>query len=268
MLELLSTPFGQRAVAEGLLLAVIGGTLGSWIVLRRLAFFAHATGSAAFPGLVVAGPLGIAPQVGALGTALGMAGGVQALSRRARTGRDATTGILLVGGLALGSVLAGDVYESGAGIDRLLFGTLLGVSDTDLALTGLVAVAVVAADAALRRSWVATGFDPDGARALGVSTRAGDRILLVLIAAAVIVSVDAVGALLVAAVLVLPAATVRLLARDVRTLQLGATCLAALEATVAIFAADALNVGPGPAVAVLGAATFALVALLTRGRTA
>lgn len=268
MIDLLSTSFGQRALLEGLLLAVIGGVLGSWIVLRRLAFFAHAAGSAAFPGLVVAGPWGIAPQLGALGAALGMAGGVEALSRGARTGRDAATGILLVGGLALGSVLAGDVYETGAGVDRLLFGTLLGISDTDIALTAIVAALVVAVDASLRRSWLATGFDPDGARALGVRTRAADRILLALVAAAVIVAVDAVGALLVAAVLVLPAATVRLVARDVRRLQAGAVALAAVEAVASVFLADALNVAPGPALAVLGAAIFAVVAVSTSGRAA
>ena len=263
MIDLLSTPYGQRALAEGLLLAVVGGVLGSWIVLRRLAFFAHATGSAAFPGLVVAGPWGIPAQLGALGAALGAAGGVEALARRARqTGRDAATGIVLVGGLALGGVLAGDVYESGAGVDRLLFGTLFGISDGDLALTALVALVVVAAERALRRSWLATGFDPDSARALGIRVATGDRALLALTAVAVIVTIDAVGALLVAAVLVLPAATVVLVARDLRTLQLGATALAAAEAVVAVFAADALNIGPGPALATLGAAVFAAVAVL------
>lgn len=268
MIDLLSTPYGQRAIIEGLLLAVIGGTLGSWIVLRRLAFFAHATGSAAFPGLVVAGPLGIAPQLGALGAAAGMAGGVEALSRRTAANRDSATGILLVGGLALGSVLAGDVFESGAGVDRLLFGTLLAVSDADIALTAVVAALVLVTSAALHRSWLASGLDSDAASALGVSTRGADRILLLLIAAAVIVAVDAVGALLVAAVLVLPAATVRLVAPDVRSLQIGAVALAAVQSVVAVFLADALNAGPGPALAVLGAAVFALTALATRGRTA
>ena len=128
--EAFSAPYMQRALVEILLLAVLAGALGAWIVLRRLAFFTHSVGTAAFPGLVVAGPWGIAPQLAALGAALGFAG---ARERLARDGdEDAATGILLVGALALGALLASDVYRSGAGVDRLLFGTLIGLSDQDL----------------------------------------------------------------------------------------------------------------------------------------
>ena len=98
--ETWSAPYMQRALVEILLLAVLAGALGAWIVLRRLAFFTHSVGTAAFPGLVVAGPWGIAPQLAALGAALGFAG---ARERLARDGdEDAATGILLVGALALG----------------------------------------------------------------------------------------------------------------------------------------------------------------------
>lgn len=262
MLDAFSAPYMQRALVEVLLLAVLAGTLGAWIVLRRLAFFTHSLGTAAFPGLVVAGPWGIAPQLGALGAALGFAAARERLSRAGRADGDAVTGLLLVGALALGAVLASDVYQSGAGVDRLLFGTLIGLSSADLALTALAAVAALGADAALRRSWLASGFDPGSARALGVRTAAADRLLLVAVAAAVVVSLDAVGALLVAVVLVVPAATVRLVAPGVRSLQLGTAALAAVEGVAALWLADGLNVGPGPALAVLGGAVFALVAIV------
>ena len=89
---------------------------------------------------------------------------------------DAATGILLVGALALGALLASDVYRSGAGVDRLLFGTLIGLSDRDLALTALAAALALVADAALRRAWLARAFDPDGrarARRRGRVARSG-----------------------------------------------------------------------------------------------
>jgi len=259
-------PYLQRALVELLLLAVLAGVLGSWVVLRRLAFYAHAVGTATFPGLVVAGPWGIAPPIAALAAALGFGAGIERLSRARRVDPSTATGLLLVAALATGVVLASDVYESGAGVDALLFGTLVGLEARDVWLTAAVVVAALLLQASLRRSWLATGFDADSARALGVRTAAADRLLLAAVAVAVVVTLDAVGALLVAVVLVVPAATVRLLARDLRTLQLGTTALAAGEGVAALLAADALNVGPGPAMAVLGGAVFLIVAVLRRGR--
>jgi ABC-type Mn2+/Zn2+ transport system permease subunit len=266
VLDAFSAPYMQRALIEIALLAVLAGVLGAWIVLRRLAFFTHSVGTAAFPGLVVAGAWGIAPQLAALATALGFAGARERLARGDDGDGDAATGILLVGALALGALLASDVYGSGAEVDRLLFGTLIGLSDRDLVLTAIAAAVAVAADLALRRAWLARAFDPAGARALGVAVTGPERLLLAAVAGAVVVALAAVGALLVSVVLVVPAATVRLVARDVRSLQLGTGALAAGEGVAALWLADGLNVAPGPAMAVLGGAVFALVAITTRGR--
>ena len=259
-------PYLQRALLEMLLLAVPAGLLGSWIVLRRLAFFTHAVGTVSFPALVVAAAWGIAPQVAALVAALGFGAAQERLARAGRVGGDAATGLLLVAALAAGVVLASDVFASGAGVDRLLFGSLLGLSDRDLWLTAAVAAGAVALDAALRRHWLATGFEPASARALGLRPVLADRLLLIGIAAAAIVALDAVGALLVTVVLVVPAATVRLLCDRLAPLQAGAVALAAAEGVAAVYAADALNVGAGPALAVLGGAVFAVVAGATAAR--
>src|SRR5215213_7458253 len=127
-----TAPYMQRALAAVVLLGVAGGLFGAWIALRRLAFFTHAVGTPTFPGLVVAGPAAIAPPLAAAGAALLYTAGLARLLRDGRLGADAATGLLLVAALAIGSILAGDVFEAGAGVDRLLFGTLLGVSETDL----------------------------------------------------------------------------------------------------------------------------------------
>jgi ABC-type Mn2+/Zn2+ transport system permease subunit len=264
MVEAFEAPFMQRALLESLLLAGLAGVLGSWIVLRRLAFYTHGVGTAAFPGLVIAGPAGLAPQVAALGAALLYAGGVEALRRSRRVASDAATGLVLVGALALGVVLASDVFESGAGVDRLLFGSLIGLTDRDLWLTAAVLAVVCAVELGLRRSWLAQGFDPATARALGLRPALADVALLVAVAAAAVVALDAVGALLVTAVLVIPAATVRLVAPSVRSLQAGTAALAAVEGVAGLWLAYELNVGPGPATAVLGGAVFAVVAAVTR----
>jgi len=262
----LDAPFIQRAIVEALLLAGLAGVLGSWIVLRRFAFFTHGVGTAAFPGLVVAAPAGVAPQLTGLAAALLYAGGVEGLGRTRRVATDAATGLMLVAALAIGVILASDVFESPASVDRLLFGSLIGLSNQDLWLTAAVLVAALALDLALRRAWLAQGFDPGAARALGVRTAVADPLLLLVIVLAAVVALDAVGALLVTAVLVIPAATVRLVAPSVATLQLGTAALAAVEGVAGLWLAYELNIGPGPAIAVLGGAVFALVAVVTRWR--
>jgi manganese/iron transport system permease protein len=257
-------PYMQRALVELLLLAVPAGMLGSWIVLRRLAFFTHAVGTVSFPGLVVAGAWGVAPPLAALAAALGFGVAQERIMRGGRMAPDAVTGLLLVAALAGGVLLASDVYESGAGVDALLFGSLFALRDSDVWLTAAVAAGVLGLDLALRRRWLAAAFDPGSARALGLRTAASDRLMLLAIAAAAVVALDAVGALLVAVVLVVPAATVRLLCARLVPLQLGAIALAAAEGVAALALADRLNVGPGPVMAVLGGALFAAVAVATR----
>jgi ABC-type Mn2+/Zn2+ transport system permease subunit len=262
----LDAPFIQRAIVEALLLAGLAGVLGSWIVLRRFAFFTHGVGTAAFPGLVVAAPAGVAPQLTGLAAALLYAGGVEWLGRTRRVATDAATGLMLVAALAIGVILASDVFESPASVDRLLFGSLIGLSNQDLWLTAAVLVAALILDLGLRRAWLAQGFDPGTAGALGVRTAIADPLLLLAIVLAAVVALDAVGALLVTAVLVIPAATVRLVAPSVATLQAGTAALAAVEGVVGLWLAYELNIGPGPAIAVLGGAVFALVAVVTRWR--
>jgi ABC-type Mn2+/Zn2+ transport system permease subunit len=257
----LSAPFMQRALLAALLLSLAGGLLGAWIVLRRLAFFAHAVGSATFPGLVVAGPWGLAPPLAALGAGLGFAAMLARLTRRGGTNADTATGLLLAGALALGSVLASDVYRSGAGVDRLLFGTLLGLSDGDLWLAAAAALAAAVASAALARTWLATGFDPAGARALGIAGARGDWLLLALLATCVVAVLPAVGALLVSTLLVVPAATARLLAGSLAALLVTSVALAASESVAGLLLAYHLDLPPGPAIALVGGGVFAVVAL-------
>src|SRR6476469_8213203 len=113
----LSAPYIQRGLVEVLLLAVLAGVLGTWVVLRRLPFFTHALGTATFPGLVVAGPWGLPAQLTALVCAVGFGGALERLQRSRRIDMDAATGLLLVGALAIGVVLASDVFLSCSSVD-------------------------------------------------------------------------------------------------------------------------------------------------------
>jgi ABC-type Mn2+/Zn2+ transport system permease subunit len=257
--DLVDLPFLRDALVELVLLAVAGGVLGAWIVLRRLAFFSHAVGSATFPGLVAADASGVSPTVAGLAVALGYAGGVERAGGAGRRHGEATA-LLLVAALATGVVLASDVFESGAAVDRLLFGTLLGLDTADLVLSAAAAALAAAGTLALGRTWAAVAFDPDGAGALGVPAAVADFLLLALVAVAAVAAIPAVGALLVTAIYVLPAAAARLLADSVPGLMTWALALALAEGVAGLYLAYWLDVPPGPPVAVLGALTYAALA--------
>src|SRR3954453_954141 len=138
MLEPFELPFVQRGLIEVLILAVPAGLLGTWIVLRGLAFFSHAVGTAAFPGLVIADGLGFAPPLGALAAAAVFSAGNSALGRRRRgQGDDSVVAIVLVACLAAGVILASDVFGSGANVETMLFGSLLLVYRGDIALAAV-----------------------------------------------------------------------------------------------------------------------------------
>lgn len=253
-------PFVQRAVVEVVLLAVGSGVLGTWIVLRGLSFYAHAVGTAAFPGLVLADGLGFSPLLGALATAGIVAFGVTALAGRGRAEYDSATALVLVGALALGVILASDVFHSQGSVERLLFGSLLIIDSTDQIVAATVGVATLAIGALLGRRWLAHGFDRDSARALGARSPLPDLLLLALVAASAVAALDAIGALLATAILVVPAATTRLFVDRLRTWQLATVALVIVEGVFGLYLSVEANAPPGATIAVVGGAVFALTA--------
>ena len=253
-------PYVQRGLAEMLLLSVGAGILGCWIVLRGLAFYSHAVGTAAFPGLVLADGLGFAAPLGALAAAGAFALLIVALGGWARLGLDATTAVGLAGMLALGVILASDVFRSGAGVETLLFGSLLLVEPRDLVLAGVASAAALAATLALGPVWLARGFDPAAAQALGLRGRLFDALSPALIALVVVAALSALGALLVAALVVVPAATVRLWTDRLAPWQAVTVALVAAEGIVGLVLSVQLNAPPGATIATLAGAVFAVSA--------
>ena len=254
------------ALAELSLLALAGGMLGAFVVLRRIAFFAHAAGTATFPGSVLAHAASFSPRAAALGVALGYAGGVERAGRSGRDPGDAATALLLVAALGGGIILASDVFESGSSVDRLLFGTAIGLGGADLAFSAVAAALAALGVVLLGRSWTAIAFDPDGAAALGAASRRADVALLALVAFAMVAALPAVGALLVTSIFVVPAAVALLFAGSVGQLAAIATGVAAAQGAAGLYLSLWLDVPPGPAVAVLGAVVYGLAALWSARR--
>jgi ABC-type Mn2+/Zn2+ transport system permease subunit len=207
----------RRALFEVILLGLTGGTLGCWIIFYNLSYSTESLAHALLPGLVLAALAGI-PII--LGGAIGLAVAALAIAAAARTpavGRDTAVAVVVTGLLGLGALLA-LAPDTPAGLGALLFGDVLGVSDTDLALAGGLAVAVLVALALLHGRLLLVGFDRLNAAALGVRPGVVDLALLLLVAAALLVAVQGLGNLLVVAVLVGPAACARAVTRRMSTM--------------------------------------------------
>lgn len=214
--DALADPWSQdlvrRALAEVVLLGIAGGLLGPWVVAYGLSYGAESLAHALFPGLVVAALAGLPLLLGGV-VGLAVAGaGIAMAGRLPAIGRDTGVAVVVTTLLGLGVLLALSP-QTPAGLQGLLFGDVLGVTDLDLALAaglvGLLGAALVLLHARL----LATGFDRDTARALGLRPTRVDLALLALLSATLLVAVQGLGNLLVLAVLVAPAATARLVAR-------------------------------------------------------
>jgi len=259
MLEPFQLPFVQRGLVEILILAIPAGLLGTWIVMRGLAFFSHAVGTAAFPGLVLADGLGFAAPLGAFGAAIAFTAGAAALRGR-RNDDDAVVALVLVGCLAGGVILASDVFGSGSNVETLLFGSLLLVDSGDIWLAAGAAAATVFASLLIGQHWLRTGFDPTLPDSSGPSARVFDAILLGLVALAVTAALTVVGALLVAALFLVPAVTARMLTRRLASWQLLSVALVALEGTIGLWLSVETDAPPGATIACVAGAAFVLVA--------
>lgn len=268
--ELLAPAFAQRALLCIVLVAVVAGALGWAIVLRDLPFFTHAIGSGAYPALVLGVILGVSIAASALlgalvfAVVLALLSGVgsERSSRRSDGNRDALTGLAVVAALAAGSLLAA---QAGAGHERLetspealLFGSLLTVDGATLTVLAVVAALATATSWALGERWLAGGFDP--AVAGGGGSARSDLVLYLAIALATASVLPVTGSLLTGALLIVPAATIRMLAERARLMPLWVFLLALIEGVFGLYLALAFDLPTGAAIAAVAGATFFIVA--------
>ena len=212
LLQPFAEPFMRRALVELLLLGLMGGLVGCWVVLYELAYSTESLAHALFPGLVVAALVGLPLLLGGTLGVLVAAGAIALVAAVPSIGRDTGVAVVITTLFGLGVVLALSP-ASPPGIDSLLFGDLLGVTPADIAVSAALTGLTLAAGLALHRPLVAVGFDRGSARVFGARPLPVELALLTLVAVAVLVGVRALGNLLVVALIVGPAASARLLVR-------------------------------------------------------
>lgn len=265
MLHWLTDPWaqaiGRRALLEVVLLGVSGGVLGCWLVFYGLAYSAESLAHGLLPGLVTAALLGL-PLL--LGGAAGLLVGALAVALAGRVegvGKDTAVAVAVTTLFGLGVLLALSP-DTPAGLQGLLFGDVLGVSDTDLALAGALVVGLLAALRVLHPRLMVVGFDRASARGLGVRPGVVDTALLVLLAAALLVAVQGLGNLLVVAVLVAPASGARLLTRRMAPMLALSAGLAVLAGIAGMTLSYHAGTAAGASIALALVASYGVAALV------
>lgn len=258
LLEPLQYSFVQRALAGATLVAVVCATIGVFVVLRGLAFLGDAIAHAAFPGVVVAFLLKTDLIVGGSIAAVASALSIGAIARRTGLREDTAIGVVFSGMFALGLVLFSSIRRYTGDLLGILLGDVLGITEGQLVLAATVTAVIGVLLWAAWKELVFIGFDPTGAAAAGLPVLRYDALLLGLIGLAIAISMQLVGIVLVVAMLVTPAATARLVARDLRQLVAGALAAGVGAGLVGIELSYFLNTASGGTIVLVATALFGL----------
>jgi len=210
--------FMQHAFLAIILVGLICGVMGVFVILRGLAFLGDALAHAIFPGVVIAFILGGNFLVGALVAAVIVSFGIGAISQSARLSNDTAIGIIFAGGFALGVALLSTQQSYARDLNAFLFGSILSVTRQDLLLTGTVGAIVLLVIFWFRRELTSIAFDRSFAQSSGINLWAFDQLFLVALALAIVISLQTVGNVLVLAMLVTPAAAARMLTERLKTM--------------------------------------------------
>jgi manganese/iron transport system permease protein len=231
-----------------------------------MAFFGDALAHAILPGVAVAYLLAINLFWGALVMGLITAVGIGYLSRRSQVKEDTAIGVIFAASFALGVALLSTVRSYSVDLTHILFGNVLGVSNTDLWLTAGLGLGVLAVVFLLYKELLVVSFDPVLAATLRLPLDALNYLLLVLIALTVVVSLQAVGVALMVAMLVTPAATAYLLTRRLWQMMIIGAAIGAASAVTGLYLSFYVNVASGAAVVLVATGFFVLAFLFAPAR--
>ncbi len=251
--------FLPKALLVAVMSAVICAVTGVHVVLRRLSFVGDALSHAVFPGIAVA----FAMQ-GSILLGGAVAGGAVALlialfSQSRRLGEDSVIGIFFAAAFALGLVIMSRIPGYTGSLESFLFGSLTGVTNADILTVAAAGICILSVLAVFHKKLVLLGVDRDYARTLGLRVGMLDLLLFLTIAAAVVVSVQTIGNILVLALLTAPAAGARMVTDRIFPMMVIASVIGAVSAFLGIWASWALNLPTGASIVLVSALLFILL---------
>lgn len=266
-MEELLRPFEFEFFRNGLAVATLAGALcglvGVYVVLKGMSYIGHGLSHAIFGGFAASSLLGVNVLLGAGAWGLASALLINGITRRRVIGSDAAIGVITTASFALGLALIAIFGGTGQSFDAALFGSILGVATSDVLVVAAVFAFVVAVVAARYRALLFTTFDPEVAAVSGVSTARMDALLMLVLTAAILATMQVLGVTLVAATLVIPATVARMITDSFARMLWLATGIGALSGFVGMILSYHLDVQSGPTIVLVGAALFALTFVCT-----
>jgi ABC-type Mn2+/Zn2+ transport system permease subunit len=259
LIEPFELAFQQRALLGGSLAAIALALVGTWVVIRGMSFLGDALVHGVIPGIALAILFGFNPILGAAIAAVVMLLGINMVHRQTEFPEDTGIGLLFVGMLGLGVIIISRTPSFSGDLTAILFGDVLGVSASDLAWLGLVALLAAAVTILMYRPFLVLSFNEQKARLLGLRPRLAHGLLLGLIALVIIGSFQTVGTMLVFGLLVGPPATAALLVRRVPSIMLVAAGIGVLSVLVGLIISYHANTSGSATMAVMPIALFFVV---------
>jgi ABC-type Mn2+/Zn2+ transport system permease subunit len=259
LLEPLGTMIFIRALVASALVGVVCAVVGTYVVLRGIAFIGDAIAHAGFPGVVAAYMLGIPFYIGAAVAAVSTALAIGWVTKRAGIRQDTAIGVLFAGTFALGVFMFSAIKGYVADLFGFLLGNVLAIGATDLVALLVLGTGVVVVVALLWKELLYATFDPLGAAASGIPVDRLEYLFLALVALTIVVSLQAVGIILVVAMLITPAATAQLLTVRFTRLMVTAALVGILSSVVGLYLSYWLDVASGATIVLVQTAAFLFV---------
>jgi manganese/iron transport system permease protein len=254
--------FMQRGMLAALIVGITCSVVGTFVVLKGLAFIGDAVSHAAFPGLVIAYIVGIPLYLGGAVAAVATALAVGVVARRGRLRFDTSVGVLFAGTFALGVLLFSTIDGYVTDLLGYLLGNVLGISAGDLLQLAILGALVVGIVLVLRKEFLFATFDPAGARAAGIPVSSLEYILLALLGVTIVVSIQSVGIIMVVAMLVTPAATAQLVVVRFGPMMALAAAIAVVSAVVGLYVSFYANLASGASIVLVETLMFAIALVL------
>lgn len=255
----------QLALVVGLVIGTCAPLVGAFLVQKQMALMGDGIGHLAFAGVAAGLLLSISPLWTALGVAVVGALLVEWLRGRGKASGDLALALFFYGGIAAGAVFASRAAAEGISVNVMpyLFGSILTVSPTDVWVVAAIGTLIVACTMVTGRALLSVVLDDGAARVAGIPVDGLNALLAILTAVTIVAATRIVGVLLIAALMVLPVASSRLLARSFRTTIVGAAGIGALSAVIGLAAARMWGLAPGGAIVLVATGIFAIVAGIT-----
>ncbi|KRG14795.1 manganese ABC transporter permease [Virgibacillus soli] len=260
--DLMNYAFLQKAFVTSIVVGIICGVIGSFIVLRGMALMGDAISHAVLPGVAISYILGINYFYGAVVVGVLTSLGIGAISQNSRIKNDSSIGIVFSAAFALGIIMI-TLAKSATDLTQILFGNILAVRASDMWLTMIVGAIVILTVVVFYKELLITSFDETMAAAYGLKTRMIHYGIMVLLTLVTVASLQTVGVILVVSMLITPASSAYLLTNRLSTMIWLASLFGAISAVLGLYISFELNLPSGPVIALVATAIFVVIFILS-----